>query len=96
MDIEAAAKQLDALGSPTRMMMFRALVRAGADGLSVRRLQEKVGVTSASTLSHHMQRLIAAGLVAQERQATTLICRADPSAARRLATFLFEDPMAED
>jgi ArsR family transcriptional regulator len=90
MDIELAARRLDALGNPTRLMIFRALVRAGRSGLPVRQLQAQVGVAAASTLSHHLQRLVAAGLVAQERQSTTLICRAEPAALRELGTFVFE------
>ena len=60
MKIEKAAKQLEALGNPTRLKVYRALVRAGDDGLPVGRLQEKLGV-AASTLSHHLHRLILTG-----------------------------------
>jgi ArsR family transcriptional regulator len=55
MNIEQAAKQLEALGNPTRLRVYRALVRAGDGGLSVGRLQEKLGI-AASTLSHHLHR----------------------------------------
>ena len=43
MKVEKAAKQLEALGNPTRLQVYRALVRAGDDGLPVGRLQEKLG-----------------------------------------------------
>jgi ArsR family transcriptional regulator len=76
MNVEIAAKQLKALGDPTRLGIYRTLVRAGHDGLPVGRLQERVGIAAASTLSHHLQKLLATGLVTQERQGTTLICRA--------------------
>ena len=79
MKVEKAAEQLEALGNPTRLRVYRALVRAGDDGLPVGRLQDKLGV-AASTLSHHLQRLIRTGLVSQERQVTTLVCRANYSA----------------
>jgi len=62
MNIEQAAKQLEALGSPTRLQVYRTLVRAGHSGLPVGRLQEKLGIP-ASTLSHHLHRLILTGLV---------------------------------
>jgi hypothetical protein len=39
-------------------------------------VQEKLTVP-ASTLSHHLHRLILTWLMTQERQATTLICRAN-------------------
>ena len=67
MKVEKAAKQLEALGNPTRLQVYRALVRAGDAGLPVGRLQEKLGI-AASTLSHHLHRLILTGLVTQERQ----------------------------
>lgn len=76
MNFEEAAKQLEALGNPTRLQVYRTLVRAGDSGLPVGSLQEKLGI-AASTLSHHLHRLILTGLVTQERQATTLICRAN-------------------
>lgn len=90
MDIEKAAKQLEALGNPTRLQVYRTLVRAGAGGLPVGGLQEKLGI-AASTLSHHLHRLILTGLVTQERQATTLICRANYPAMDSLVGFLADE-----
>ncbi|KQS85320.1 ArsR family transcriptional regulator [Methylobacterium sp. Leaf361] len=95
MDIEIAARQLEALGSATRLKVYRALVRAGHDGLPVRGLQERVGIP-ASTLSHHLHRLIQTGLVVQERQATTLICRAVYPAMRSLVGFLVDECCVEE
>jgi DNA-binding transcriptional ArsR family regulator len=90
MEIEQAAKQLEALGNPTRLRIYRALVRAGDGGLPVGRLQEKLGI-AASTLSHHLHRLILTGVVTQERQATTLICRAHYPAMDSLVGFLVDE-----
>ncbi|MFZ2109271.1 MAG: metalloregulator ArsR/SmtB family transcription factor [Roseiarcus sp.] len=90
MKVEQAAKQLEALGNPTRLEVYRALVRAGDDGLPVGRLQEKLGL-AASTLSHHLHRLILTGLVTQERQVTTLICRAYYPAMNSLVGFLVDE-----
>jgi ArsR family transcriptional regulator len=73
MIIEKAASQLEALGNATRLRIFRALVRAGDEGLPVGQLQEKLDIPG-STLSHHLKKLVDTGLVMQERQATTLIC----------------------
>lgn len=94
MKIEKAAKQLEALGNPTRLKVYRALVRAGDGGLPVGRLQEKIGI-AASTLSHHLHRLILTGLVTQERQATTLICRANYEAMGDLLGFLADECCAD-
>ena len=90
MNVEQAAKQLEALGSPIRLEVYRTLVRAGHAGLPVGRLQEKLGIP-ASTLSHHLHRLILTGLVTQERQGTTLISRAHYPAMNALLDFLADE-----
>jgi DNA-binding transcriptional ArsR family regulator len=90
MKVEEAAKQLEALRNPTRLEVYRALVRAGDDGLPVGRLQEKLGL-AASTLSHHLHRLILTGLVTQERPVTTLIRRAPYPAMNSLVGFLVDE-----
>ncbi len=90
MKVEKAAKQLEALGNPTRLQVYRALVRAGDAGLPVGRVQERLGI-AASTLSHHLHRLMLTGLVTQERQATTLICRANYAAMDRLVGYLVDE-----
>jgi DNA-binding transcriptional ArsR family regulator len=94
MKIEEAAKQLEALGNPTRLKVYRTLVRAGSAGRPVGYLQEKLNVP-ASTLTHHLQRLVATGLVTQERQATTLICRANYPAMSSLVGFLVDECCAD-
>ena len=90
MKVEQAAKQLEALGNPTRLRVYRALVRAGDEGLAVGRLQRKIGI-AASTLSHHLHRLIVTGLVTQERQGTTLICRTNYPAMSGLVGYLVDE-----
>lgn len=90
MNIEEAAKRLEALGNPTRLQVYRTLVRAGHDGMPVGGLQERLGI-AASTLSHHLHRLIQVGLVTQERQMTTLICRANYAAMDGLVGFLVDE-----
>ncbi len=89
-----AAAELEALGNPTRLQVFRILVRAGENGLPVGRLQQKVGA-AASTLSHHLQKLVQVGLVTQERQGTTLICRASFIGMQALVDFLVDECCAD-
>ncbi|RUV35614.1 ArsR family transcriptional regulator, partial [Mesorhizobium sp. M7A.F.Ca.MR.228.00.0.0] len=55
MKLEKAAVQLEALGNPTRLQLYRILVRAGDDGLAVGSVQGKLDIPS-STLSHHLKR----------------------------------------
>ena len=94
MDLDHAARQLEALGNPTRLRVYRALVRAGDDGLPVGRLQERLDVPG-STLSHHLRQLVVTGLVTQERAGTTLICRADYAAMRSVIGFLADECCAD-
>lgn len=94
MNIERASRQLEALGNPTRLRIYRTLVRAGHAGLPVGQLQERIGI-AASTLSHHLHRLILPELVTQERQATTLICRANYAAMESLIGFLVDECCAD-
>ena len=75
MDTKITAARLEALGNETRLDVLRMLVRAGRDGLPVGELQRRTG-TARSTLSHHLHKLIAVGLVYQERDGTTLYCHA--------------------
>ena len=94
MKLEKAALQLEALGNPTRLQLYRTLVRAGDEGLPVGRVQEKLDI-AASTLSHHLKRLVDTGLVTQERQATTLICRANYSGMNALIGYLADECCAD-
>ena len=90
MNLLETAKRLEALGNETRLEIYRLLVRAGRDGLAVGELQQRTGVPR-STLSHHLHKLIAVGLVEQERQATTLICRAQFEVMEQTLGFLLKE-----
>jgi ArsR family transcriptional regulator len=94
MKLEKASAQLGALGNPVRLKIYRILVRAGSDGLSVGEVQDKIGM-AASSLSHHIKDLVANGLVTQERQATALICRAHYPAMNALIGYLSDECCAD-
>jgi ArsR family transcriptional regulator, arsenate/arsenite/antimonite-responsive transcriptional repressor len=94
MKLEKAAEQLEAIGNPTRLRIYRILVRAGGEGIPVGRIQEKLGIP-ASTLSHHCKRLIDTGLCTQERQGTTLICRANYPGMNALIGYLADECCAD-
>lgn len=87
MDSETAARMLAELGNATRLAIFRLLVRAGPDGLPVGDIQDHLDIPG-STLSHHVSRLVWAGLVSQERQGRTLICRPRHDQFERVVDFL--------
>ena len=87
MKLDDAAAHLEALGNPTRLKIYRALVRAGDAGMPVGRLQEKLKIAP-STLSHHIKTLMVVGLIDQVREATTLVCHANYDVMRGLVDFL--------
>jgi DNA-binding transcriptional ArsR family regulator len=87
MKLDDAAAHLEALGNPTRLKIYRALVRAGDAGLAVGRLQDKLKIAP-STLSHHIKTLMVVGLINQVRDATTLVCHANFDVMRGLVDFL--------
>ena len=87
MNEENAAKCLAELGSPTRLAVFRLLVRAGLDGIVVGDIQRRLQIP-ASTLSHHIARLAWAGLVEQRRRGRSLHCFARTEVMDGLVTYL--------
>jgi DNA-binding transcriptional ArsR family regulator len=94
MRIDDAAARLEALGNATRLRIYRTLVRAGDPGLPVGKLQSRLSIPG-STLSHHLKTLIIVGLITQERDATTLICRASYQVMRGLVDFLVAECCTE-
>ena len=94
MKLDDAAARLEALGNPTRLKIYRTLVRAGAEGMPVGRLQGRLDL-AASTLSHHLKTLIGVGLVTQAREGTTLYCHTNYELMRGLIEYLVEECCAE-
>jgi len=86
----AAVRALSALAQENRLAVFRALVRAGPDGLCPGDLSSKLGVAGA-TLSFHLAQLREAGLVTFERQGRSLIYAANYPAMNGLVGFLTEN-----
>jgi len=87
MDENQAAKCLSELGNPTRLAVYRLLVRAGPNGMTVGDIQRHLEVP-ASTLSHHIAHLVWAGLIEQDRQGRTLHCRTTDGVMNALIEFL--------
>lgn len=85
-----AVDALGALAHETRLSVFRALVKAGPDGMIAGAIAEHHGVPP-STMSHHLATLERAGLVQSERESRLIHYRADFASMRRLLTFLMQD-----
>ena len=94
-DTGAAASALGALGHEARLDIFRTLVRAGDGGLPVHAIQERLGGMPRSTLAHHLQSLVQAGLVHQWKVGAEVLNRADFEAMRGLVAFLSDECCAD-
>ncbi len=90
MKLDTAAKRLAELGNTTRLQIFRLLVQAGRDGLSIGEIQSYLGVP-ASTLAFHLRGLVVAGLVEQERQGRVVTCRPNIAALNDTLAFVKEN-----
>ncbi len=94
-ELQPVAEALEALGNETRLAVFTLLVPAGRSGLAVGDIQERLAIP-ASTLSHHISRLIQVDLVARERQGRKLICRANYRRMESVLSFLTRNCCAAD
>lgn len=88
--VERHAAELGALGNPVRLRVLRFVVQAGTEGASAGAIQAHVEVP-ASTLSHHLKRLVTTGLLTVRGVGTSHVYAADYGALRRLTDYLWED-----
>lgn len=83
-------RSLNALAQEVRLRIFRALVVAGAEGLTPGVLAEQLDVAS-NTLSFHLKELVHSGLISQERQGRNLVYRASFATMNDLLSYLTEN-----
>ncbi|WP_437625753.1 ArsR/SmtB family transcription factor [Sorangium sp. So ce1151] len=88
--LDQHAEQLAALGHPVRLSVLRFVVQAGAEGASAGDIQAHVGL-AASTLSHHLKRLVDAGVLRTRSEGTFHYYSAAYDALRALTEYLWED-----
>jgi predicted transcriptional regulator len=86
-ELEATADCLEALGNSTRLAIYRMLVKAGPEGMPVGAIQEALAVP-ASTLTHHLNRLIWVGLIGQQRNGRQLLCSANFDCLHAMLNFV--------
>jgi DNA-binding transcriptional ArsR family regulator len=84
------ASQLSALGHPVRLQILRLVVQAGSEGAAAGEIQARVEVPP-STLSHHLKRLLDAGLVSSRNEGTYHYYSADYGALHALTDYLWQD-----
>jgi DNA-binding transcriptional ArsR family regulator len=89
-ELHTHADRFKALGHPARLGILRCIVQGAETGTPVGEIQQRLGIP-ASTLSHHLATLTAAGLLSVLRRGTFLLCRADFQNLRELTGFLWAD-----
>ena len=81
---------LAALGQPTRLEVFRLLMRNAPAGLAAGAIAEAIS-SPQNTLSAHLGILARAGLVRGTRDGRSIVYRADVKSMRALVEFLVND-----
>lgn len=95
MEIDIIAKALKELGHPTRLAIFKRLVKAGEQGIAVGAVQEELSIPG-STLSHHISGLASAGLITQRREGRTLYCVVEYDKLLSVIAFLQHECCADE
>jgi len=88
--LDRHAEQLSALGHPVRLQILRFAVQAGPEGAAAGDIQGHVDLP-ASTLSHHLKRLVDAGVLSLRTAGTFHYYAAQYAALRALTDYLWED-----
>lgn len=84
------ADMFSAMGTEARLRIVQLLLTAHPEGLVVSQIQEELDIPN-STLSHHLEKLKAEGLVNVLRESTFLRYTANTGALRELLSFLYAE-----
>ena len=85
-----AISALSALAQPTRLAIFRLLVKHEPIGVTAGVIAETIGAPH-NTLSTHLAILVRAGLLRSSREGRTIIYRSDVEGMRSVIAFLVDD-----
>ncbi|MGA2811421.1 MAG: metalloregulator ArsR/SmtB family transcription factor [Candidatus Acidiferrum sp.] len=84
------ADMFSAMGTEARLRIMQLLLAAHPGGLVVGEIQQELDIPN-STLSHHLDKLKAEGLVRVRRESTFLHCTANTEALEELLRFLYAE-----
>ena len=90
MDKTKALSAFAALSQPTRLDVFRLLVKAGNTGLVAGEIADELDVRQ-NTLSANLTILVQAGLIRNRREGRSIRYHVDLNGMRGLLSFLMED-----
>lgn len=85
-----AISALAALAQPTRLAIFRLLIKHEPVGITAGVIADTIGAPH-NTLSSHLAILVRAGLLRSSREGRTIIYRADVEGMRSVIAFLVND-----
>ncbi len=85
-----AISALAALAQPTRLAIFRLLIKHEPIGITAGVIADTIGAPH-NTLSSHLAILVRAGLLCSSRDGRTIIYRADVNGMQSLISFLIND-----
>ncbi len=88
--LQQIPRQLKALAHAGRLSVVRAVVQGPVEGTPAGVIQAQLGMP-ASTLSHHLAGLTEAGLLAANRQGTTIRYAARFDQLKALTEYLWQD-----
>lgn len=89
-EVSLYADMFAAMGSEPRLRIMRLLLSAHPDGMVVGEIAEELDAT-ASTLSHHLEKLKNEDLVRVQREGTFLRYSANTAALEQLLGFLYAE-----
>jgi ArsR family transcriptional regulator, arsenate/arsenite/antimonite-responsive transcriptional repressor len=92
-DLEQVTRYADmfsAMGTEARLRIMQLLLSAHPDGLVVGEIQKELDIPN-STLSHHLDKLKAEGLVLVQRESTFLRYSANAEGLQKLLRFLYAE-----
>lgn len=89
-DLTSTLKRLSALSQETRLLTFRVLMEAGADGMLAGAIAEYLELPP-NKLSGHLTKLVNSGLVSVKRDGRHMIYRAEIEAVNQLLSMLVEN-----
>jgi len=89
-DIPRYADMFTAMGTESRLRIMQLLLSAHPAGMVVGEIQSELGI-SASTLSHHLDKLKHEDLIRVSREGTFLRYRASTEVLQELLTFLYAE-----
>ncbi len=88
--VDAIAEIFSALGQVSRLQIVRLLLGAHPHGLPAGEIQKELGI-SASTLSHHLDKLRQVGILQTEKDRQWIWYRVRSEALKQLMDFLYAE-----